>query len=173
MADPDEFNLHELIRQVCAETADLNLHKIANEVDARIRPENREAALRQALPRIVYEVARGPRRGTRVQDDGDGATELDRKRSARSSKVAGIREYWRKALLELHSVNGVGDLKRLADLTRDDLLFNIKAREEVARRNAAKALEFRSLLDLVTRHDVERVGDLPEDVLAVTLVRSA
>lgn len=174
----EDFNLRAVIRDVCDNAVDLNLHKLVAETEARIRPEDRHAALLQALPLVVDDVIGKIRTHTRISTDageraGDAQDELQRKRSARSSKVSGIREHWRRALLEMHSVNRSGDLKRLGDLNRDDLLFNIHAREEVARRNTAKALQFRGLLDLVTRHDVERVADLPEPVLAATLVRSA
>ena len=168
-----EFNLRDLIRQVCEASVDLNVQKIAVEVDQRIRPEDREAALQQSLPTMVYEVAHKMRGNTRIQHSPAGGDELQQKRAARSPKVAAIREHWRRALLELHSVDRAGGMKRLADLTRDDLMFNVEAREEVARKNAEKALQFRFLLDLVTRHDVATVGDLPESVLATTLVRSA
>lgn len=170
----DEFSILKLIREVYDEAGDLNIHKLVADVDARIRPENRDQALRQSLPTMVHEVVHKLRSDTRMgSQTGAESDDLARKRAARSPKVAGIREYWRQALLAAHSVNRSGDLKRLGDMNRVDLLFNVQAREEAARHNAAKALEFRSLLDLVTRHNAETVGDLPENVLSATLARSA
>lgn len=52
-------------------------------------------------------------------------------------------------------------------------MYNIRIREEMARRSAAKALQLRGLYDLVLRHDVQRVRDLPDGVLASILSDAA
>jgi hypothetical protein len=179
---PDDFNLTDIIREVVDTASDLNLDKLVAEVAQQIKPEDRDEALRQALGPAIDRFITKYRRHTAIRTDNnrtaegtEGVVRELRARPNRSAKVDSIRqygEYWRKALEKPYAV-APGVRKRLADLTRDDLLFNIQTREEAARRTAAKALQLRGLLDLVTRHGVARVGDLPEAVLAETLVRAA
>lgn len=173
-----QFNIRALIREVSASADDLNTSKIAAEVDRRIAPEGRDEALRQALPYVVRACLQNARNRTAIRPESGASDENVRllNRPPRSWKVAGLRahgEYWRKALAERYATEGANEGKRLADLTRDDLLYNIRIREDAARRSAAKALQLRGLLDLVTRYDVAHVGDLPESVLAQTLVSVA
>jgi hypothetical protein len=180
---PDGFNLTDIIREVVATASDLNRDKMIAEVAQQIKPEDRDEALRQALGPVIDTFLTKYRRHTAIRTDNDqmaegteGAVRDLAPRSNRSAKVASIRQYgdyWRRALQEPYAVDVRGSRKRLADLSRDDLLFNIRTREDLARRAAAKALQLRGLLDLVTRHGVARVGDLPEAVLAETLVRAA
>lgn len=173
MTSGDGFDLRALVRDVLDQADDLDLDKLVNEVDRRIEVGDRDAALRQSLPAVVRDVVRNGRSHLSIVAD-TGAQERTRPAADRPSrKVAGIRDYWRRALTAEFSVDNAGGIKRLAELTRADLVFNIESREKIARTNAAKAMELRGLLDLVTRHDVETVGELPESVLASTLVRAA
>lgn len=173
MTSGDGFDLRALVRDVLDQADDLDLDKLVNEVDQRIAVGDRDTALRQALSEIVRDVVRGSRNHLSIVTS-TGARERARPVADRPSrKVAGIRDYWRKALMAEYSVGTPGTLKRLADLTRADLMFNIESREKIARASAAKALELRALLDLVVRHDVVTVGELPESVLAATLVWAA
>jgi hypothetical protein len=51
-----------------------------------------------------------------------------------------------------------------------DLAFAASERDEQAARNAAKARQYREAKRLVEEHDVNRVRDLPAEVLSQVLV---
>lgn len=150
------IEIRKLIREVLSETrGETTVLDRAEIVRTRISDEDAEQVLMAGLVELVrQEISATRSRG--------GST------SARSAKVAGIRrigEEWKRQLDALYTVAGAGHRKPLADLTRDDLLFNIANREQAAAATLAEAKRLRVLHDLVAEHDVDRVGDLPTDVL--------
>lgn len=169
----DAFSLTALIAQVCDESDVVNVEKTAHEVATRIRPADVRTALDQALPVVVRHWITGPRRATQIRATADGEAAVLTPQPGRSWKRDGVREHWRKALTEKFSIDRKGNVVPLAELNRVQVQFNIDTREEFARRASARALQLRGLLDLMVRHDVHRVGDLPESVLAAVLVRAA
>lgn len=172
----DEFNLRALVRDVCDEqSGELSNDKIAHEVLDRISPDDYVDALRQSLRFAVMEITHGWRLRTTIRaTDADESTvvPIGPRPSRKVQAIRAAGDVWRKSLEERYAI-GNGVTAPLGDLTRDQLLLNIKVREEQARSSAAKALQLRGLHDLCERHDVARVRDLPEQVLASILTRSA
>ncbi|MGD9749691.1 MAG: hypothetical protein AB7W59_01730 [Acidimicrobiia bacterium] len=167
---------------MCDEADVINVEKVATEVQHRVPAADRDDALAQALTYMVRHVVARGRVSTEIRAENATAYETVQHAPAespaapkvgRSWKRDGIREYWRRALTERYSIDRNGNLLPLGKLSREQVQFNIVAREEQARRSSAKALQLRGLLDLMVRHDVDQVADLPEQVLASILVRAA
>jgi hypothetical protein len=138
------------------------------------------------LPEFVAETLRSTRKNTAIRPSNAAPEQAStapppktaplapvRHLPARSSKVAGIREYWRKALAEWYSTDGKGGRAMLASLNREQLMFNINRREVQARHCMAQAVQLRGLFDVMVRHEVQHVGELPEAVLAQILTPAA
>jgi hypothetical protein len=169
----DAFSLTALIAEVCDESDVVNVEKVAHEVATRIRPADIRTALDQALVVVVRHWLTGPRRSTQICTTAEGEAEVLTPRPGRSWKRDGVREHWRRALTEKYSIDRKGNAVPLAELNRAQVQFNIDSREEFARRASARASQLRGLLELMVRHDVNRVGDLPESVLSAVLVSAA
>jgi hypothetical protein len=82
----------------------------------------------------------------------------------RSPKVAAIAAWHQRALRDLVHV-GKGDNKPLGDCTYDDLMFAATERREIARLTTVKADRYEWLAKQLHAHNVDRVADLPSDVL--------
>lgn len=164
-ADPS-FDLRALVRRVQAESEVTDLATLAKAVDQAIPEHARDAALAQALPALVSSVVSTTRQHTTIS----------RVPAQRSGKVSGFRrvgEHWRKALEDwMHVGPETSDWKALGDCTAADLDFIAEDRDATARRYAARADGARHLRDLLAEHDAATVRELPEQVLAATLVRS-
>lgn len=177
----DDFNLRRLVREVLGSTTMTDPTAIAVEVDRRIGDEDCRAALRQALRSLVrLEI-------TRVRKDGDvpppepevvsnvtpivsGGVPVPTQaaRPKGSAKVAAIREMGAAKLRELMHV-GEGEWRRLGDCSFADLMFAAAERHELASRNTARAVWFEELAEAVRAAGVERVRDLPTEVLRARL----
>lgn len=162
----DGFNLRALVRQVLDDSDAADPTTLSREVLARIEVADIAEALRQAMPTVVHNVVSVARMrepafitDTRMIDQVTANT-----RSARSPKVAAIREMWRQQLHTRYAV-GNGEWRLLRDCTADNLDHAATYRDEQARRNAAAADKLRALRKLVVDHDVATVGQLPEAVL--------
>lgn len=84
----------------------------------------------------------------------------------RSAKVAAYQDLGMKWLSErLNTSQDPRAWKRLGDACFDDLMFAAGQRRDQAARTNAKAAEYEALAKLVRAYGVERVRDLPEDVL--------
>jgi len=88
--------------------------------------------------------------------------------AGRSFKVRAIRDGWQKQLDNRVHV-GNSEWKFLGDCTYDNLYALAGEREKHAAKNEAWARYYRSLAALLTEHDVERVRDLPAEVLMPAL----
>lgn len=179
-----EFILSRLIMQISAESQLADPGLIVDEVMRRILPGQRQEALRQALVLVVPTLVtrtRSPlplfvRPPSPVPTHGADYTETSgagqRPAAAHrpSWKVTGIREAWQRALQNRIKVGaGESDWKFLSDCTRSDLAHAAAIREELARRNTDNAAQYRKLAELVTKHGVDTVGQLPDAVLSQTL----
>ncbi len=164
-----DFNLRSLIKEVCDSSMIADPQTLAKEVHRRIKASERDAALRQALPVLVQHAVSQARSslppiqslyGTQVQVAGGYS----------SHKVARIAKAWKQMLRERTNVGpNPGDWKFLADCTAADCVYAAQIREEHVRRNAARAEQYRWLADLITKHGVKTVDELPETVLQSTL----
>lgn len=151
---PSQFSLNALIREVVAEDSSGDMRTMAKEVRRRIRPEEVEAALDQCLPVYVYDVARS--------NGGDhGKPKGDRPVSA---KVAARRAWWRARLEEKVAI-APGKFKSYGDCGFEDLEYAATLRFRAAEANQAAGRSMKVLSGLVREHKVERVRDLPEEVL--------
>lgn len=170
---PDGFNLRALIRDVADSSTIADPATLADEVARRIGPKQRADALAQALPTVVQHVVSRDR--AQVTPGGQRLADAHRGPSARgSSKVAGIRETWRRMLRDRIAVGPArDDWKFLADCTATDLQFAAEIREEHARRNAARADQLRELADRLARAGVATVGQLPDSDLGAALGAAA
>lgn len=137
---------------------------IAAQVIGQLSDEDKAEALQMAMVELVRQEF-GHTRKHEVP--------LERpSNSARSWKTAAIREAW-KQRLEAWYTTTAGERARLADLTRDEVLHNVTVREDMARANLAEATELRRIADLMAKHKVARVGDLPENVLRPIFTEAA
>lgn len=177
----DEFDLRALIREVCAGSSITDPATLAKEVGRRIGRSQERAAIDQALPTMLqHYISRN--RGSINVPDGHLAGDTQSGRAvgtpapgiARSRKVAAIRETWRKMLGDRINIGpDLSDWKFLSDCTAVDLDYAAQLRENHARRNAARAVQLRSLAELLDQHQVTTVGELPTDALSVALGSAA
>jgi hypothetical protein len=175
------FVLSRLVLAVSAESQLADPGLIVDEVMQRIRPTERQEALRQALVLVVPMIVTRTRSPLPSfahssppdhQETPAGApAQRQQPTPPRPSwKVTGIREAWQRALQNRIKVGtGEDDWKFLSQCTSADLAHAASIREELARRNADRASQYRQLADLVTSHGVETVGELPDTVLSQTL----
>jgi len=171
------FVLSRLVHAVSAESQLADPGLIVDEVMQRIRPGERQEALRQALVLVVPMIVtrtRSPLPPFVHPSPADHQeTPAPRPQPAPprpSWKVTGIREAWQRALQNRIKVGtGENDWKFLSQCTSADLTHAASIREELARRNADRASQYRQLADLVTSYGVDTVGQLPDAVLSQTL----
>lgn len=164
MSEPDStFSLRALIREVGRTSLVADPGLLADDVYRRIPAEDRDAALQQALRQSVRQVMSEERMQTQITAPSSPGT---------SAKVQGIRDHWQRALRDRLNV-GEGVWKFLADCTAEDLIFAAEQRREQASRNRAKAAQFDTLRQQLDEHGVDRVGDLPANVLVTSLGRVA
>lgn len=161
------FDLRALVREVAAESEAADPAIVAKEVERRLDRAALGEALAQALPIVVYHVAGRP---ATSPTPSPGQQQCDTHTGAAgggptSSKVAAIRETWRRHLRDRVSV-GPSEWKFLADCTADDLAYAAALRDDLAAANAARANWLRELAERVTNAGVERVEQLDDDQLA-------
>lgn len=166
------FNLHSVIREVRDEMTSPDPRMLTKEVNQRIKPADRDTALEQALAIAVYNVISRSRYST-SPDDHAQVDAQDRDVGGgpqRSSKVAGIREAWRRVLESWTNTGpGPGEFKFLGDCTASDLEYTVSINEEHARRTLANAAKNRRLAELIAEHGVTVVRELPDETLARVL----
>lgn len=172
MSTPEAFSLRDTIREVVAEQSTTNPGEMARMVMARIPREHVVAALASCLTRTITDMLGDQHR--RAMDELESARRSPVRPQVGSSKVAGYQalgEKWRTALDTL--LPTADGRKRLADCTRDDLMFAAEQRRELAAANMAAAARYESYAALLATHSVLRMGDLPETVLAEELQAAA
>ena len=159
-----EFSLRALTREVWQEMNGADYHVLAKELARRITGPEREAALNEALVEYARHFMVGLRPSARRRP---GAGQAN---SARSAKVAGIRQSWPQLRAHIFTRDGQ---KALGDCTKADLIFHADLLDRQARQNQAKASWERDLAAALGAHKVERVRDLPGEVLAEFLGAAA
>lgn len=149
-----EFNLRAAVDRVIDESSLIDPREIARKVAESVPARARVDALAEALTDYVRIRQNGRRRLNPVIGPA----------SARSPKVAAIRDDWRRYLQD--SVH-VGDAVHLplGQCTYADLMYAATERQTLAARNLAAAQRYDALAELLKQHDAERVADLPADVL--------
>lgn len=154
-----QYSLRDAVASVL-DTSDLaSPEDVASKVAENVPSKAVRSVLTEALTTYVR-VHMGERRRSNVILNGD----EQRKQSARSSKVAAIRDSWSAALRDrVHVEDG---WKALGECTYDNLMFAASERQEMARRNAAQAEKYESLAHKLRSAGVERVADLPQADLA-------
>lgn len=164
-ANGQDFDLLGLVRSVTDGSGLRGPREIAAKVAENVPARQRLAALEQALIPYVREFLTRARSVAPVTPIQAGPRNRN---SANSSRVSAIREAWRKTLTGQFHV-GHGQWSVLADCSFDAVMFIAGERRENARRNAAAADMFERLADAVQAASADRVGDLPEWVLAEIL----
>lgn len=153
-----EFSLRAMAREVWEELGGADYHILAKEIARRIHASQREAALNEALLEYSRQFVVGLRPTARRAGTGAG-----QRNSGRSAKVAGIRRAWPQLRATYFTKDGQ---KPLGDCTRADVVFIAEHLDRKARENQAKAGWMRDLSAALGAAKVERVRDLPDDVLA-------
>lgn len=160
-----DFDLRKLVREVCDTSEIADPAQLAKEVNGRLKRQERDAALEACLPLFVQTVLGQMRMSTHRPEP---------TAPQESRKVRGIREAWRRMLRDRISVGpNEGDWKFLSDCTGTDLDYAASIREEHARRNMARAEQYRQLAELLEEHGVTTVGELPDDTLGSALGEAA
>jgi hypothetical protein len=153
-----EFSLRTLCRQVWEELGGCDYHILAKEVHRRIKAAERDAALGEALVEYSRVFALGQRPTLGKQKAGAG-----QKNSARSAKVQGIRQTWPQLRAYIFTRDGQ---KAVGKCTAADLIFHAELLEKQARQLTRKASRWRDLGAALKAHKVDRVENLPNEVLA-------
>ena len=161
-----DFDLRALVVATLKSSITPDPGAIADAVFASIGERDQPAALQQTLRLFVRQVHSESRLSTQISEPAPGGGN-----SGHSSKVAGIRDAWQKSLRDAVHV-GAGQWKYLGDCGAADLLACAEQRREMAARNRAKAAQYDILRTLVLDHGVDRVRDLPANILVATLGRA-
>jgi hypothetical protein len=185
-----DFNLRQLVRDVLAASSSTDPHQIADEVLDAIEPENYRTALAEVLPVFVRELNRVNRNGMPTLPQAPATSTLTAPRTlkavaastpalqekpataaparpiVRSAKVAAYQDMGLRWLdTRLNTGSDPREWKRIGDCTFADLMFAAHDRREQARKTLAKAQQYQNLAELLQFHNVQRVRDLPADVL--------
>jgi len=160
------FNLGQVVTDALESTDLASPDEIAEYVAANVGSRQLRAALAQALPQYVATVIQRRRSSNMILDPSmapkvDEAPEVKPgKQPFRSLRVTAIRDAWAKALADRVHVDG--SYKLFGECTYDDLVFAAEERQEHARRNAAKAEQYRAVADRLKRLGLETVSELPQ-----------
>ena len=158
MSSDKEFSLRALCRQVWEDLGGCDYHVLAKEVRRRIKAADRDAALDEALVEYSRVFALGQRPPLRKQKPGAG-----QQNSARSWKVQGTRQMWPQLRAHIFTRDGQ---KALGKCTAADLIFHAELLEKQSRQLVRKASRERELAAALKAHKVDRVENLPDEVLA-------
>lgn len=151
--------LRHLVHSVLEQTDLASPEEVAAAVARGVPAKRVRAVLVEALTAYVRTTMQQRRAHNPILAD------EQRTQSARSSKVAAIRDSWASALRDrVHVSDG---WKLLGECTFEDLMFAAAERREHAARNLAKADQFEALASRLESAGVETVADLPESALDV------
>lgn len=156
------LNLHALIREIADGSSLRGPREIAAKVAENIPTKHVRAALAEALVAYVREEL------TRARAIHPVTPAAGNVNSGRSSKVAAIRDAWRRTLAGQFHV-GAGQWERLADCSYEQVAFLATERRDQAERNAAAADMFERLGKAMRKHAATVVADVPESTLAQIL----
>lgn len=148
------FSLRALTTLVIETSEAPDPEDLAEEVYQRLTPEEREAALREALKPYVREAV--------VQHRQRAFAAVRRREPTRSWKADGIRSDWER-LCRVNVHIGHGKWKHLAQCTYEDLIAAAEERAKMASQIAAQAEIYRSYAERVQQAGVATFGDLTAD----------
>lgn len=154
-----DFNLRATVRDVLANTDEADPGVIARMVAARIAPEDRDAALSQAMRLFVRQVI-GEARAAHRPTSSTPHAPVAAVRPSGSRKVAAIRDGWQRRLADRIHI-GDSRWKLLRDCDFADLMAAADERQRLSDKNRAMAHEYRSMAHAVREAEVEKFGDLP------------
>jgi hypothetical protein len=169
----EEFSVAALVRRLIAETSLRGPRELGDKATEMVPAKHLRDALRQAMPHLVRYELQHDRRYTppaaatsRQARTGEASERMPGRNvnSARSSKAAAIREGWRKVITGQFHVGGK-KWEVLADCSYEQVVFMAGERREKAAKNSWWAGRFTETAQEMRKHGVNRVGDLPEDVL--------
>ena len=147
-----------LVRRVVRETSLNDPTDIAEEAFGRISPDSYGAMLREALRTAVrIEITRH-----RSAARGSGSMTARREAVAEWSRMLNTIE---------RDANGVW--VRLHEFGYDDLIAAAESRERLAAENLEKANQYRTLADLVKRHGVATLGEVPPAEVSAVMAGEA
>lgn len=155
-------DLRAMIREVADGSSLRGPREIAAKVAENVPAKNLRAALAEALVAYVREEL------TRLRAVPTSTAAPGNRNSGRSSKVAAIREAWRRTLAGQFHV-GKGRWEKLADCTYEQVAFLATERREQAERNAAAAAVFERLGEAMRKARAAVVADMPDETLAEIL----
>lgn len=155
------MNLRSIVHEAIASAESVEYADIANSVLARLDPADYREALAAALPTFCRSVVVSQR------TDGPVRPPKAAQKLPGSWKVQAIREGWQRRLSEVYATDEGN--KRLGDFTHDDLIYQASICERQAKSKLSKAKGWKGLAALMDDHGVERVRDLPAEVLMTTL----
>lgn len=160
-----EFNLRHLVQSVCDTSTLTDPDALAKEVLSQIAKEDEHAALEQAIGTIVRKFVSADQRKPLISPGGQGEADSQGRGAAggsnRSRKVAAIRNNWQTQLSARVNV-GAREWKFFGDCTLDDLNFMATHRRQLAASNFRIAKNLDSLGQLLIKHSVSTVREIPE-----------
>ena len=167
------FDLNRLIKDVCDNSSLTDADALTKEVLARIAEVDGRVALEQAMPVVVRRFLSRDHRPlafprTPSGDHGVGDTQCTTAAGGptpfHSRKVHSIRTQWRNQLKARVNV-GYKEWKFFGDCVRPEVDFLVAHRRELAASNIAAADYLETISQLMVKHGVEFVRELPEDVV--------
>lgn len=153
-----EFSLGRLVYRAVKETSLVDPSEVAQAIFDQIDESDHDAALLQAL-RTIARIEMASQREIVALPDLQGTPKAGR------SRAAAVREWWSGLLAEPER-NAAGKWVALGDFTAADLLAAADLRLKLARENEVKALQYKAFADLMAKHDVKRLRDVPRRELA-------
>lgn len=156
------MKLRHIVRDVLGASLLTEPADLANEVIARLNPDDYADALAQAMPVFVRQVLSEDRQPTCIRS----STTFNG-----SVKVAAIRDNWKRALRD--RIKTDEGMKFLGDCTIANLEAAAALRDEMAARNAAKAAQYRVLIAELVDAGVNRVKDLPTQRMMLVFGQAA
>lgn len=156
------IDLRAMVREIADGSSLRGPREIAAKVAENVPAKQVRAALAEALVAYVREEL------TRARAVPAAPAPAGNRNSGRSSKVAAIREAWRRTLAGQFHV-GEGRWARLAECSYEQVAFLAAERRDQAARNAAMAAVFERLATAMRTHGAAVVGDVPDETLAEIL----
>lgn len=163
-----DFNLHQHIRRILADTTDENLNSLTDIVFASIPNAALRDALHQALPEVVRrELATSPRLGQKEPETHALNTEAGTNSvgNLRNSRTA----IFRRNRFRVSVWIGGGNYRQLLDCTREDLEFAAAESDRQAKANEATAERYRRLTKKLIECGADKVADLTDDEIEEAL----
>ena len=154
-----ELDLKTLAREVIDQDTSEDLAQMTKELRRRIPADAIGEALDQALVPFVHAMIRQPTSG--------------RQQPRPSAKVTGIREAWRRQLDKIRYTVEDGSIRRIGDMSHDDLIFVAEGLEALAAQHQARATQIRELAGAMAEQHAGSVRDLPDDMLRPLFERPA